>query len=150
MLVPVLAELLIGVLLGLGVLVVLAALALAGRLIDVQIGFAIASVFDPVTRTSGNVLGSLVSLLGVTLFFVSDAHLQLVQLISRSIDLLPLGELPAFDDPMRPLLAAGSMFALGLALAAPVAVALLLTDAAITIRGSVGSCRRIQSVTRMT
>lgn len=128
MVVPVLAETVIGALLGLGVHVVLAAFALAGRLLDVQIGFAIGSLFDPVTRTNANVLGSMISLLGVTLFFVSDAHLALAQLVASSIDVLPLGELPALNDPLRPLLAAGSMFTWGLALAAPVAIALLLVD----------------------
>jgi flagellar biosynthesis protein FliR len=34
---------------------------------------------------------------------------------------------------MRPLLAAGSMFSIGLALAAPVAIALLMTDLAIAV-----------------
>lgn len=130
---PVLAEMFIGALLGLSVHVVLAALALAGRLMDVQIGFAIGSVFDPVTRTSANVLGSMTGLLGVVLFVVSDAHLQLAQLIARSIDVLPLGELPALNDPLQPLLAAGSMFTLGLALAAPLATALLLTDLAMGV-----------------
>jgi flagellar biosynthesis protein FliR len=130
---PVLAEVFIGALLGLGVHVVLAALALAGRLMDVQVGFSIGSVFDPVTRTSSNVLGSMTGLLGVTLFFVSDAHLQLAQLVSQSVDVLPLGEMPTLNDPMRPILAAGSMFALGLAFAAPLAMALLLTDVAIGV-----------------
>lgn len=133
LLMPVLSEIAIGALLGLGVHVVLAAFAVAGRLLDVQIGFGIGSVFDPVTRTSSNVLGSMVGLLGVTLFFVTDAHLALAQLISRSIDVLPLGELPALSDPLQPLLAAGSMFTLGLALAAPVAAALLLTDLAVGV-----------------
>ncbi len=125
---PVLAEVFIGAWLGLSMHVVLAAFSLAGRLIDVQIGFGIGSVFDPVSRSSANVLGSLVGLLGVTLFFVSDANLALAQLISQSIDVFPLGEVPLLNDPMRPLIATGSMFALGLAFAAPVAAALLLTD----------------------
>jgi flagellar biosynthetic protein FliR len=131
--VPVVAEVFIGALLGLAVHVVLAAVALAGRLMDVQIGFSIGSVFDPVTRTSANVLGSLVGLLGVTLFIVSGAHLELAQLVATSVDVLPLGEMPALDEPLRPIVAAGSMFTLGLALAAPVAIALLLTDLAIGV-----------------
>ncbi len=133
LIVPVLAEVFIGALLGLTVHLVLAAFAVAGRLLDVQIGFAIGSVFDPVTRTSSNVLGSLVSLIGVTLFMVSGAHLTLAQLISGSIDALPLGDMPALGDPLRPLLAAGSMFVVALALTAPVAVALLLTDLAVGV-----------------
>jgi flagellar biosynthesis protein FliR len=133
LLVPIATEVFIGALLGLTVHVVFAAVALAGRLLDVQIGFAIGSIFDPVTQSSANVLGSIVSLLGVTLFVVGDAHLHLAQLIAQSLEVLPLGQLPALDDPLRPLLAAGSMFTLGLALAAPVAAALLLTDVAIGV-----------------
>ena len=133
MLAPVLAEVFIGALLGLGVHVLLAAFSLAGRLMDVQIGFAIGSVFDPVTRTSANILGSLLSLIGVALFVISNAHLELARLVASSIDLLPLGEMPALNNPLQPLLAAGSMFALGLAFAGPVVAALLLTDVAIAV-----------------
>lgn len=133
MLGPVMAEVFIGALLGLGVHVVLAALALAGRLMDVQTGFAIGSVFDPVTGTNSNVIGSMTALLGVVAFVLSNAHLKLAQLVSFSLEVLPLGTLPQFDDPLKPLLAAGSMFSLGLALAAPVAIALLLTDLVIGV-----------------
>jgi flagellar biosynthesis protein FliR len=72
-------------------------------------------------------------LLGVTLFVVSDAHLQLARLISDSIDVFPLGRLPPLNDPLQPLLAAGSMFALGVAFAAPLAATLLLTDLAVGV-----------------
>ncbi|HKU13569.1 MAG TPA: flagellar biosynthetic protein FliR [Steroidobacteraceae bacterium] len=130
---PIAAEILVGALLGLGVHAALAAFALAGRLLDVQIGFGIGSVFDPVTRASANVLGSLFSLLGVTLFFVTDAHLALAGLIAQSLEVFPLGRFPALDDPMQPIVATGSMFTFGLALAAPVAIALLLTDLAVGV-----------------
>jgi flagellar biosynthetic protein FliR len=133
MITPVLAEIFVGALLGLGVHVLFAAFALAGRLMDVQIGFAIGSVFDPVTRTSSNILGSLMSLIGVALFVISNAHLELARLVACSIDLLPLGVMPALNEPMQPLFAAGSMFGLGLAFAGPVAVALLLSDVAIAV-----------------
>src|SRR5262249_27479192 len=46
---PVLVELGIGALMGLSVQVVLAAFSVAGRLMDVQAGFAIGSIFDPLT-----------------------------------------------------------------------------------------------------
>jgi flagellar biosynthetic protein FliR len=133
LLLPVLAEVLIGGVLGLSVHVVMAALALAGRLMDVQIGFGIASVFDPVNRSSTNVIGMMTSLIGVVIFMVGGAHWQLANLIARSVDVLPIGVMPSLSDPMRPLLAAGSMFSIGLALAAPVAIALLMTDLAIAV-----------------
>ena len=133
LLMPVLAELFIGSMMGLAVQVVLAALALAGRLMDVQIGFAIGSVFDPVSGASSNVLGSIAGVLGVMLFVVGDAHLQLARLVSQSIDVFSLGRLPPLDELLRPLLAAGSMFTLGLAFAAPLVAALLLTGIAVGV-----------------
>jgi flagellar biosynthetic protein FliR len=128
---PVLVEIGLGALMGLSVQVVLAAFAVAGRLMDVQAGFAIGSIFDPVTRGSSNVLGSLLSLLGVVLFVAGGAHLELIRLVARSVDVFPIGSLPALNDPLRPLQAAGWMFALGLALAAPLALALLVADLAV-------------------
>jgi flagellar biosynthetic protein FliR len=127
----VLAELGIGALMGLSVQVVLAAFAVAGRMMDVQAGFAIGSIFDPLTRSSANVLGSLLGLLGVVLFVAGNAHLELIRLVARSIEVFPIGQWPALDDPLRPLQAAGWMFALGLALAAPLALALLVADLAV-------------------
>ncbi len=122
------AELFLGMLLGLGVQVAMAAFAVAGRILDVQIGFGIGSVFDPVTRSSQNVMGSLMSLVGVTLFFIADAHLSLAAMLSASLNPFPIGQWPSFGDPLPIVTATGSMFALGLALAAPVAITLVLTD----------------------
>jgi flagellar biosynthesis protein FliR len=130
---PMLAEISIGAFLGLGVHLVLAAFALAGRVLDVQVGIAIGSLFDPVTRSSSNVLGSLATLVGVTLFMVTEAHLQLARLLAQSLDVLPLGAWPELSDPLQPLLAAGSMFTLGLVLAAPIVMALLLTDVVVAV-----------------
>ena len=125
------AEVGVGALLGLGLRVALAAFALAGRLLDVQVGFAIGSLFDPVAQSGTNVLGALLGLLGVLLFFAIDAHLAMVRLVAESARAFPLGRWPALDDPARPLVAAGALFSLGLALAAPVALALLATDLAL-------------------
>jgi len=128
---PVMAEVFIGALLGLAVQVVLGALALAGRLMDVQIGFAIGSVFDPVSGVRSNVLGSMMGLLGVTLFMAGDVHLQLAGWLAQSLDVFPLGQFATLNEPLRPLLGTGFLFTLGLAFAAPVVAALLITDVAI-------------------
>ncbi|MCW7540886.1 flagellar biosynthetic protein FliR [Aquabacterium sp. A7-Y] len=130
LMVAVAAEAVSGALLGLGVHVVMAAFAVAGRLLDVQIGFGIGSVFDPVTRSSANVLTSLLSLLGVTLFVMADAHIALASMLAASFSVFPLGEFPQLADPLRMLSAVGALFSFGLALAAPAVLALLVTDVA--------------------
>jgi len=126
--VPIFVEFGIGAFIGLSTQIVMAGFAIAGRLMDVQIGFSLGSVFDPLTRSNSNVLGMLLSLLAVVLFVATDAHLELIRLVSKSIEVLPIGQIPNIDDPMRPLLAARWMFAIGFALAAPLTMALLLTD----------------------
>lgn len=125
------AELCIGALLGLGLRVALAAFALAGRLLDVQVGFAMGSLFDPVAQAGTNAFGALLGMLGVVLFFASDAHLAMAHMVALSTGAFPLGAWPDWGDPLRPLAGVGALFTLGLALAAPVSLALLLTDLAL-------------------
>ena len=64
-----LAELALGATLGLGVLLAFAAFDIAGRLLDIQTGFGIAQVFDPVTRRQVPVLTSAFNTFAVLLFF---------------------------------------------------------------------------------
>ena len=125
------AELCIGALLGLGLRVALAAFALAGRLLDVQAGFALGSLFDPVAQAGANAFGALLALLGVLLFFATDAHLAMARMVTLSTDVFPPGAWPDWGDPLPLLAGAGALFALGLALAAPASLALLLTDIAL-------------------
>ena len=125
------AELCVGALLGLGLRLALGAFGLAGRLLDVQAGFAIGSLFDPVAQAGANVFGALLGLLGVVLFFVTDAHLAMARMVTISTDALPVGAWPDWGDPLRLVAGAGALFALGLALAAPVSLALLVTDLAL-------------------
>jgi flagellar biosynthetic protein FliR len=126
--VAVAAEAFSGALLGLSVHVALAAFSIAGRLLDIQIGFGIGSIFDPVTRASSNAITSLFSLLGVTLFVVSGAHVELASMLATSFSVFPLGKFPQLNDPLRMVTAAGAMFTFGVVLATPVALALLFTD----------------------
>jgi flagellar biosynthesis protein FliR len=129
----VIGELALGALIGLSVQIALAAFAVAGRVMDVQIGFGLASVFDPTTRSSSSVLGMLLSLVGVMLFIASGTHLELARLVSASLDVFPLGHVPALADPMRAMQAGGLMFSLGLSIAAPLVVTLLLVDIAMAV-----------------
>src|SRR5262252_2115767 len=63
------AEALLGALLAFGVLTAFAAFQLAGRLLDLQLGFGVATLIDPATRGHAPLLGTLLSMAGVALFF---------------------------------------------------------------------------------
>ena len=133
MVVASLSELVIGAAMAFGLFAAFAAFQFAGKLLDVQIGFSLGTVFDPVTRTQAPLLGTLLNLLAVMLFFSLDAHHLLMKAIAHSLVSLPPGSLPqswdlaAFADQF------GVMFLFGLTIAAPVVFALLLLDVGLGI-----------------
>jgi flagellar biosynthetic protein FliR len=127
-------ELAIGATLGLGVLMAFAGFNLAGRLIDVQVGFGMAQVLDPLTRRNVPVLTSVFSVVGVLLFFLVNGHHALLRGVAFSLERFPLGAAWSVQDAAGPVLAqAAGLFTLGFALAAPVVLCLLLVEFALGV-----------------
>jgi flagellar biosynthesis protein FliR len=129
-----LKELALGATLALAVLTAFAAISMAGRLTDVQIGFGIAQVFDPVTQRQIPVLTSAFDKLGVIVFFMVDGHHALLRGIAYSLQRFPLGRTwPVEAAAPHVIKQIAGLFALGLALAAPVVVCLLLVELALGV-----------------
>jgi flagellar biosynthetic protein FliR len=129
-----LQELAIGATLGLGIMMAFSGFAVAGRLLDVQIGFGIGQVFDPVTRTQVPVLTSAFSLFGVLLFFLVNGHHALLRGVAYSLERFPLGQPWSLEAAAGPVLRqAAGLFTLGFALAAPVVLCLLLLEFALGV-----------------
>jgi flagellar biosynthetic protein FliR len=127
------SELVVGAVLAFGVFAAFGAFALAGKILDVQVGFGIANVFDPVTHSQAPMLGTALNLVAVTAFFAIDGHHALLRGIAYSLEALPPGALFAplpFDAVVRQF---GTMFVLSLALVAPVMFLLLLVDAGLAV-----------------
>lgn len=124
----------IGATLGLGILMAFGGFALAGRLVDIQVGFGIAQVFDPLTRSRIPILSSVFGLLAAVFFFIVDGHHALLRGIAYSVERFPVGapwsQAAAADPVTRQI---GALFLLGFALAAPVVLGLLLVDFALGI-----------------
>ncbi|MFT4171312.1 MAG: flagellar biosynthetic protein FliR [Rhodocyclaceae bacterium] len=127
-------ETIIGFSLGLGIHVAFAAFSLGGRLLDIQIGFGIGQVFDPVSRRQVPILTTLFNLTAVVLFYTADFHHVLFRGLFASIDSIPVSAaaIPGlFFMPQAKQLA--SMMALGFALVAPVVICLLMVEAAVGV-----------------
>lgn len=133
----VLNEVVIGLAFALGVSLVFAAFQLAGGLLDVQIGYGIAEIFDPVTRRTLPVLSSAFNQLGVLIFFALDGHHALLRLVALSLHLLPPGQILLGTGDIggltailfKPLLhLISTTFWLGFAIVAPVVFCLLLAE----------------------
>ncbi len=126
-------EVAVGLLIAVGVQAAFAAFAVAGRLMDVQMGFSLGAVLDPVSKGHATVISSGLNMLAVVLFFVSDAHELLLAGVFRTFELLPLGQPVAVAGWLPVALGAGAMFSLGFIMASPVVVALMLADVVVGV-----------------
>jgi flagellar biosynthetic protein FliR len=121
-------ELVIGAGLSLGFLTAYAATQVAGRALDVQVGFGFAAVVDPQTNNFGPLLGSVFGMAAVAVFLALDGHHVLIHALAMSARSTPPGSLELSPDWDAVLKQSGVMFTFGAAMAAPVMLALLLSD----------------------
>jgi flagellar biosynthetic protein FliR len=126
-------ELIVGALMAYGIFAAFAAFSFAGNALDFQIGFSIANIFDPVTRTQSPLIASLFGMVGVALFLTLDAHHVMLRGVAYSLEQVPLGaalhplNLPALVKEF------GSVFSLGLMLAAPPLFCLFLVEICLAV-----------------
>ncbi|TDA69407.1 MAG: flagellar type III secretion system protein FliR [Clostridia bacterium] len=127
-------EIFVGLTLGIVSTMVYNSLRTAGELIDLQTGFGMANLFDPVTGSSTSLLGQYLSTLGILVFLELDGHHLLIRALADSFSLLPLGK-GSFGGPLTSSVITIfiGVFVLGLRLAAPVVAVLLVSDIALAL-----------------
>lgn len=127
------AEVVTGGLLAFGLMAGFGAFLFAGRLLDMQIGFGVASLLDPASRTQEPLLGVVLNLLAVFLFFAVDGHHLILRGLAWSLEKVPPGAFASRADLSAVCAMFGRLFATGFALAAPVVFGLLMADLALAV-----------------
>ncbi|PRC93899.1 flagellar biosynthetic protein FliR [Solimicrobium silvestre] len=122
------SELFTGALLGFGAMCAFAAFSFAGNLLDQQLGFGLANVFDPMTRAQSPLIASLFGLMAVVMFFTVDAHHALLRGFAYSLEKVPLGSAMHIVSPGLLVHQFGLIFSFGLLLAAPVLFCVYLIE----------------------
>lgn len=139
-LVGMIGELAIGVTIGLVAAFVMAGLEMAGLFIGQQTGLALANVINPISGTSVSVMGRFYSLFGLVIFLIIGGHRMLVAAILKSFQAVPLAGAwqgqpgaGAAAEPiaLRIVSLSGQIFAIAVAVSAPVVLALVLTTLAL-------------------
>lgn len=128
------AEVALGATLALGIFVAFGAISMAGRILDVQVGFGMAQIIDPATQQQIPALNSAFNQLGVVVFFLVNGHHALLRGIAYSLERFPLGRGWSVEAAAPIVLKhAAGLFSLAFALAAPVIVCILLVDLALGV-----------------
>jgi len=116
-----------GLALGLIVTFVFTAVKFSGRIVERQMGLAMAEILDPLTGERSQPLGSLLEMIFIILFLSANGHHFFLLIISRSYETFPAGSMPTMPVLAGGIIKAGStMLLLGLRLAAPMLAAFLV------------------------
>jgi flagellar biosynthetic protein FliR len=127
----VIAGLVVGLAFAFAVGAVFAAIQAAGSLTDTTSGFSYGSIVDPVNGNQGGAMTSLYSIVGLALFITIGGDAWLLRGIARTFAVVPLthgpriGSLVTGAETMF-----GSIFLAAIEVAAPVLLALVITDVA--------------------
>lgn len=65
----------------------------AGQLIDMQIGYGIVNVFDQQNNTQVPMMGNVLNVLMILLFYMMNGHIRLIEMIYLTVDRMPIGTL---------------------------------------------------------
>ncbi len=129
-------EFLIGAALGIATNLVFDAVQMAGQVLSIQMGYSLVNLLDPQTQVDSTVMAVFHQTIALLIFLRLDIHLYLLHAIARSFILLPPGSVHLSSAFTMALLhGAGSVFSLGLHMAAPVLSATFLTDIVIGLLG---------------
>lgn len=134
----IISQIVLGLIVGFVASLVFAGIQFAGELIDLQIGFAVANVLNPATQQQVTIIGEFELAIATLIFLATDSHFFLLQGIAGSFNLVPL---PFINlDPSVAgnvvLFVAQAFFAV-FKIAAPISVALFLTNVALAFAARV-------------
>jgi flagellar biosynthetic protein FliR len=130
----VLREVMVGLTLAFVTQIIFSAVEFSGQIIGLQMGFSISSIIDPTSGGQVQIMSVMQSLLATLMFLSMNIHHLFIRTIVDSFRILPLAGWHINGETVMFLAKATSdVFVLGVRLAAPVMVALLLTSVTLGI-----------------
>lgn len=120
-------EFVVGLFIGMVSRVLMSALDVAGLLISMQASLANAQLFNPGFASQGSIIGTFLTIAGMTLLFTTDLHHLMILSLVESYDMFPVGKTVDLGS-MSELLtnAVAGSFMVGVQMSAPWLVLVLL------------------------
>lgn len=127
-------ESLLGALLGFVAQLVFAGVQLGGQVAGIQIGFGMANLLDPQSSQQSTVVAEWEQLLALLAYLALDVHHLLVSALVESFRVAPAGTAVLGAGVLRGVAArGGELFAIGVRVAAPATIVLLLVNATLGV-----------------
>ncbi|MFA7060589.1 MAG: flagellar biosynthetic protein FliR [Pedobacter sp.] len=127
-------EMAVGLLLAFITQILFAAVEFSGQIIGMQMGLTIAQIIDPTMGNQLQIMSVLQTLLATLLFFSLNVHHVFIRSIVDSFSVIPIGGLHLNGEVVSYLTRLTTdVFVIGVRLAAPVMVSLLLSSVALGV-----------------
>ena len=128
------SEIMIGLTLAFITQIIFAAVEFSGQIIGMQMGLTISSIIDPTRGTQTQIMSVVQSLFATLMFLSLNIHHLFIRAIMDSFKVIPLGGWHLSGELINFLvMRTADIFIIGVRLAAPVMVALLLATVALGI-----------------
>lgn len=131
--IPLLAgEMIIGMIIGFVAQFTFAAVQFAGQSLDMQMGFGITNVIDPLYGTQAPLMGSFQNLLALLLFLATNSHHYMIAALFQSYQKIPIFGLTGQKEVYQVMIDLfGNMLVTGVKIAIPVVGALFVAEVAL-------------------
>ena len=127
-------EAVVGLLIGFSAYICTNIILFAGRMIDTEMGLAMASMFDPTTKQMSTVTGSLYNNLIMLLMLISNMHVFLLSAIKDSFSFIEIGNLSINSTMYTTMIGfLTNYFVIGFRIVLPIFVAILILNCALGI-----------------
>ncbi|MGH9396924.1 MAG: flagellar biosynthetic protein FliR [Terriglobia bacterium] len=122
-------EALVGLMIGLVMNFAFEGIEMAGTVAGFQLGYSMETSIDPTTQAASPVLAVFYQTLALLFFLQLGMHRWMLLALAKSYTYLPIGAAKLSEAGMMRLMqASGSIFIIGIELAAPILLATILTD----------------------
>jgi flagellar biosynthetic protein FliR len=124
-------EILVGMAFAFAIAATFAAVEVAGAMLDTFTGFAFAALVDPLTGQQSAIMTRVYTIVGLAIFVAIGGDQWVIQGLARTYEEVPLLETPGIGELVGGVNGAfAGIFLGGVEVAAPIIIALLLTDVA--------------------
>jgi flagellar biosynthetic protein FliR len=127
-------EFIVGIIIGYVSYLIFTSIYLAGQLIDMQIGFGMVNVIDPVSSIQISITSNFYFIISMLVLLAVNGHHMIIKALFDSYKFIPVGEASfntaLLSDIIRIF---GDVFVIAFKISAPVVAAILITDIALGI-----------------
>ena len=124
-------ELLVGLILGFVSFAMFTAIYIAGQLIDMQIGFGVVNVLDPLSDIQEPLTSNFYCMV---IFLTFRGHHMLIKTLFESYKYIPIGNVEFSDGVVsEAIVILGNLFIMGFKIAAPITAAIIIADVAMGV-----------------